>query len=143
MARILVIDDEELVRFTVRHALENAGYEVIEATDGAEAMTRLADGGVDLVITDVLMPNKEGIETIRDLRKQADPPRIIAISGGGRTDNVDFLELARKLGADDVLAKPFTARKLTETVAQVLGDTPAGSCPDGQRPLSRPGLARR
>lgn len=122
MARILVIDDEELVRFTVRHALESAGHEVIEATDGAEGMSQVEAKSIDLVVTDVLMPNKEGIETIRELRLLADPPRIIAISGGGRTGNVDFLELARKLGADDVLAKPFTARELTETVSRVLGD---------------------
>lgn len=129
MARILVIDDEDLVRFTIRHALESVGHEVIEAVDGAEGINRIKTASIDLVVTDVLMPNKEGIETIRELRTLDNPPPIIAISGGGRTGNVDFLELARKFGADAVLAKPFSARDLTGTVSRLL-DTP---CRGGRR----------
>jgi hypothetical protein len=116
-ARILVADDEAGVRRYLREVLENAGYEVTEAADGDEALKQTRAGRVDLVITDLVMPGREGIETIRILRKEANGVGIIAISGalGG-----EFLEVARVLGAQAVLSKPLDTGLLLAKVAEVL-----------------------
>jgi hypothetical protein len=116
-ARIVVADDEAGVRSFLRKVLENGGYEVIEAANGREALEEARAGGVDLVITDLVMPEQEGIETIRALRKDAAGIGIIAISGalGGQ-----FLEVARMLGAQAVLSKPLSADLLLAKVAEVL-----------------------
>jgi CheY-like chemotaxis protein len=114
---ILVVDDEASVRGFFREVLKNAGYEVDEAGDGREAEDRLALGGVDLVLTDLIMPNQEGIETIRMLRKQNPEIGIIAVSG---TRWTAFLDIALALGADAALAKPVEATKLREEVTRVL-----------------------
>ncbi len=116
MAHILVIDDEEMARFTVRDMLEAAGHQVIEAINGDEGVALQHVHAFDLVITDMIMPKKEGVETVIEL-KQANPDqKIIAISGGGRTRNMDFLQMAEQFGADRILAKPFTEDELLESV---------------------------
>lgn len=120
MARILVIDDEELVRAAVRVTLEGAGHQVTEAEDGEEGISRQRERPFDVVITDILMPTKEGIETIMQLRKDFEDLKIIAISGGGRTDNVNYLDLAEKLGAEKTLVKPFTNAELLQSVDECL-----------------------
>ncbi len=122
MARILIIDDEELARFTVRDILEGQEHEVEEAANGQEGVDLHASKPFDLVITDIIMPEKEGVETIIELRKDNPDLKIIAISGGGRTRNMDFLQLAKKYGADKVLAKPFTEDALVECVDACLID---------------------
>jgi hypothetical protein len=116
-ARIVVADDEAGVRSFLRTVLEDGGYQVIEATNGKEALEEVRAGGVDLVITDLVMPEQEGLETIRALRKDAAGIGIIAISGafGGR-----FLEIARMLGAHAVLSKPMSGELLLAKVAEVL-----------------------
>jgi PAS domain S-box-containing protein len=116
-ARILVVDDEAGVRSFLRKALEDGGYEVIEAADGRQALQQAAEGHVDLVVTDLVMPEQEGIETIQALRKDGPGIRIIAMSGafGGQ-----FLKAAQVLGADAVLAKPVNAELLLAKVAEVL-----------------------
>jgi PAS domain S-box-containing protein len=116
-ARILVADDEAGIRGYLRATLERAGYEVTEAADGRQALKEARKGGVDLVITDLVMPEQEGIETIRALRKEMPGIGIIAISGafGGQ-----FLEAARILGADASLGKPVSAELLLAKVAEVL-----------------------
>ena len=116
MARILVIDDEELVRASMRMILEAAGHEVAEAENGEQGIDRHRERRFDIVITNILMPHKEGIETILELRRDFASLKIIAISGGGRTRNLDYLEQARKLGADVTLAKPFSNEQLLESV---------------------------
>lgn len=121
MARILVVDDEELARFTIREILESAEHEVTEAFNGIEAISRQKEQPFDLVITDIIMPEKEGVETIIELRKDFPDLKIIGISGGGRTRNMDFLELAKQFGAERILAKPFTADELLENVDACLG----------------------
>ncbi len=121
MARILIIDDEELARFTVRLILETAGHEVGEAKNGNEGLTQFRSNPYDLVITDIIMPEKEGIETIIELRKDYPDLRIIAISGGGRTRNLDFLRLAGQFGAAVSLAKPFSDDELIVAVNTCLG----------------------
>jgi CheY-like chemotaxis protein len=105
--RILVIDDEDLARFTLREMLLSLGHEVLEARDGREGLARLGAGGVDLVVTDILMPNMDGVEFVMTARKDWPNLKIIAISGGGRTRNLDFLDLAKDYGAVAVLSKPF------------------------------------
>lgn len=123
MARILLIDDEELVRFSLRQILEIDGHDVDEAADGTEGLSRIADGEYDLVITDILMPGKEGVETIIEARQDRPNLKIIAISGGGRFGNYDFLQLAQQFGADAVLPKPFNRKALSDLVASVLAGT--------------------
>lgn len=116
MARILVIDDEDLVRMTVSQMLERDGHTISEAADGQKGLVMLRENPVDLVITDILMPNKEGMETITELRQIYSGLKIIAMSGGGRIRNTGFLSVAEKLGADAVLSKPFRSQQLRDTV---------------------------
>lgn len=116
-ARIVVADDEAGVRGFLKSVLEDGGYEVIEAVNGRLAVNAVRAGGVDLVITDLVMPEQEGIETIRELRKGATGVGIIAISG---TFGSQFLNVAKLLGADAVLSKPLTSEILLATVAGVL-----------------------
>jgi CheY-like chemotaxis protein len=120
MALILVIDDEALVRTTIRMRLEQNGHQVIEASNGNEGLHALEQQPFDVVVTDIIMPEKEGIETIRAIRHRNPQIGIVAISGGGRTSTLDFLGAARKLGADQALRKPFTGSQLLEVVDAAL-----------------------
>ena len=122
MARILVIDDEELARFTLREVLEEAGHEVVEATNGNEGIEHQKANPFDMVITDMIMPDKEGLETIVELKGAFPDLRIIAISGGGRTRNMDFLKLAGEFGADQIIFKPFSEDELMKGVAACLSN---------------------
>lgn len=120
MARILVIDDNEGYRQMVRQMLEMAGYEVVDAEDGAEGVKVFQAERPDLVITDVIMPEQEGIETIIGLRRLDADIQIIAMSGGGGIDADDLLSIAGKLGAQQILAKPFRRDQLLASVRQGL-----------------------
>lgn len=126
---ILVIDDEELIRVQVSSALEQEGFVVHEAANGNEGLTQIELSVPDLVITDILMPDKEGIETILDLRRRYPSIRIIAISGGGRMGNKDFLRTAKHLGADRTLAKPFALGELLKLVREVLAEAEEAAKP--------------
>lgn len=120
MARILVIDDEEMVRDTIRKALERDGHSVGEAADGEEGVKLFQEKQPDLVITDILMPNKEGIETIQELCKLQPDALIIAISGGGRMNDTSWLLPAKIFGAISVLEKPFSLDVLRHAVDDAL-----------------------
>ena len=120
MARILVIDDEAPVRAMLQQMLERSGHNVTVATEGEEGMLLFHDDPADIVITDIFMPEKEGIETILELRKQAPQTKIIAISGGGRAGKLDFLATAKNLGAHQALAKPFERKELLDAIDAVL-----------------------
>ena len=120
MTRILIIDDDDLVRATLSRILKLADYEVIEATDGAEGLEIYHGGNVDLIIIDLLMPIKEGMETIRELRQGGSVVKIIAVSGGGRTGNKLYLTMAEKMGADGILPKPILPRELLSKVDAVM-----------------------
>ena len=120
MARILVIDDEELARFTLREILEGAGHEVTEARNGNEGLSFQRAQHFDLVITDIIMPEKEGVETIIEIKRDFPDLPVIGISGGGRTRNLDFLKLAKDYGADQILPKPFSESQLLDMVKEVL-----------------------
>jgi CheY-like chemotaxis protein len=119
MARILLIDDNALLRTLLRLQLEAAGHEVLEAADGGEGIRLYRSQPVDLVLCDLFMPGKEGLETIRELRGSG-AGRIIAISGDGPLDASDFLRIATMLGAARALNKPFDAATLLEAVRDVL-----------------------
>ncbi|MBU0800344.1 MAG: response regulator [Alphaproteobacteria bacterium] len=120
--KILVIDDEKNVRSTICENLELCGYEVMQATDGENGLEIIdAEDPPQLVITDIIMPRKEGLETIMQLRKIYPAMKVIAISGGGRTRTMDFLALAEKLGANAVLPKPIDLDELERTVKSLSG----------------------
>ena len=116
MAQILIIDDEENVRAAIVQILESEGHAAIEAADGEKGIQKFRETPVDLVITDILMPEKEGLETISELRKIAPDVKVIAMSGGGRLQHVDFLEVAERLGACKTLKKPFQIEQLCNAV---------------------------
>ena len=122
MARILVVDDEELARYALREILQSAGHEVVEAINGNEGVALQRAQPFDLVVTDIIMPEKEGVETTIELKRDYPSLKVIAISGGGRTRTLDFLKLARQYGADKVLAKPFSEEELLESVGACLGN---------------------
>jgi len=121
MATILVIDDDTQIRHMLRRALERQGHEILDAREGAEGLRLFREKRVDLVITDILMPEMEGLACIRELRL-ADPGiRVIAISGGGSQNfKLDVLGVARRLGATATLNKPFKLEELTQVVREEL-----------------------
>jgi CheY-like chemotaxis protein len=121
MNRILVVDDEEGVRQWLDKVLEQAGYAVVTAADGAEALRLCREQPADLVIIDLFMPEKEGLETIKELRQMRQDQKVIAISGGGRLVEGDYLALARNLGATRTLSKPFSAEEILHAIAELLG----------------------
>ncbi len=118
--RILVIDDDEQMRVLLRQVMEWAGYEVIEATNGRQGMRQQRKTPADLVITDLIMPEQEGLETISRMRKEFAGIKIIAISGGGRIGPEAYLPAARELGADRVFCKPFDVQELVTAVKELL-----------------------
>jgi DNA-binding response OmpR family regulator len=120
MARILIIDDDDAVRSMLRQALTRFGHVVIEARDGEEGLLLFPGANADLLITDILMPEKEGLEVLLELRKVQPPVKIIAISGGGRIHAKDYLGLAKRLGASKVLTKPFGIEALMAAVNELL-----------------------
>ncbi len=120
MARILIIDDDVPLSKMLRQMLEREGYEVLEAADGAEGLKIYRQEPADLVITDLIMPEKEGIETIRELKKDFPDVKIIAMSGGGRIGPETYLDIAQKLGALQTLTKPLDRKELLEAVRNIL-----------------------
>jgi CheY-like chemotaxis protein len=121
MAKILVIDDDVIVRETITQILEDLGHVVVIAEDGKAGVAAFRADRPDLVITDIIMPEQEGIQTITEIRGLAPEAKIIAISGGGRIGNTDFLKIARHIGANDVIAKPFDPDDLASRVSGCLG----------------------
>ncbi|MBM3226099.1 MAG: response regulator [Candidatus Tectomicrobia bacterium] len=121
MACILLIDDDPQVRTIFRQILERAGYEVQEARDGRLGVQCYRATPVDLVITDILMPEQEGLKTIQELRQLCPTVKIIAISGGSRQMLMDFLPIAEMLGAQRALHKPVRRTTLLAAVQEVLG----------------------
>lgn len=120
LSKILIIDDEDIARRMFRIMLEREGHEVAEASNGNEGLERIRDFKADLVITDIVMPEKEGIETIKDLRKEFPEVKIIAISGGGRITPDAYLEVAESMGADASFEKPIRREKLVKAVEELL-----------------------
>lgn len=121
MARVLVIDDDPQVRGFLRNLLSREGYEVDEAGDGSEGLKHFRATPSDIVITDIIMPEREGIETITELRRLSPGISIIAISGGGRIGPESYLPLAREMGAARTFAKPLDKNELLAAVRELLG----------------------
>ena len=121
MPRILVIDDEDLLRETIREMLEAAGYEVTEECDGAAGVRTFAESGADLVLTDIIMPKKDGIRTIWEIKQMSPNAKIIAMSGGVPGGPRSDLPLAETYGAQRSLQKPFTRAELLGAVAALVG----------------------
>jgi len=121
MPRILVVDDEEQVRRVLRLVLERAGYEVDTASDGNEAVASFDPARHDVVITDIVMPEKEGIETIQELRQKCAGVKIIAISGGGRVSPEEYLEWAKRFGVHCTYTKPINRDELLRTLSELTG----------------------
>ena|SRR5438477_441719 len=120
--RVLLIDDDDTFRRVLRATIDGLGYDVIEVANGREAIAVFPVEGVDLVITDLLMPEKDGFELIRHLRRRAPGVPVIAMSGGGRIDSGLYLEVAEQLGARWTLAKPFSKGDLENAIAATLSD---------------------
>jgi DNA-binding response OmpR family regulator len=120
MARILVIDDDPAICRLVARTLAGSGHDVIEANDGEEGLNLFRAKSPDLVVTDIMMPKQEGIMTIIEMRREAPSVAIIAISGNGQGYGPNYLEFARKLGADAMLPKPFRPAELKALVNKVL-----------------------
>ena len=120
MKRILVIDDDPMLCGFCTTVLSNEGYQVYVASNGHEGLRLLRQEPFELVITDIFMPEKEGLETIMELKSAFAGVKIIAISGGGTIKRELTLQMAKDLGADHVLEKPFEVETLINTVAEVL-----------------------
>jgi CheY-like chemotaxis protein len=125
MARILLVDDDESFRPMVEAMLRRLGHQVVMAANGNEALAIFRTEAFDLVITDLIMPEREGLDTIRELRRDGDV-KIIAMSGGGRWSPATFLNIARRTGAAAVLSKPFSHQELMAALDTVLSSDGAG-----------------
>jgi CheY-like chemotaxis protein len=128
MAKILVIDDDSAVRSTIGRILQRKGYEVVFAENGLRGVAVFHEELPDLVITDMIMPGQDGVETIRAILRVRPDAKIIAASGGGRVGNTDFLGMAREVGACDTISKPADPGEIISRVQRWL-DAPeaAGS----------------
>ena len=116
MRTVLVVEDDERIRLLLKRVLQSAGYEVQEASNGKEALTLWNSRSVDLVITDIVMPDKDGLELITELRTRESYVKVIAMSDDGQMKAQDYLRLAKLLGADYCVLKPFSLGEILETV---------------------------
>ena len=121
---ILIIDDDAAVSRTLSLILARAGHQVTTASSGRKGLALLTDNEFDLVLTDIIMPELDGIEAIRKIRADHPGLRVIAMSGGGQIDKADFLHMAEALGADGVLEKPVRSERLLELVTSVMQNPP-------------------
>lgn len=120
MPRILIIDDEEDLRLILREALEYVGYEVVEAGNGDEGLQHYRETPADVIITDMVMPGKGGLETIGALQREDPHVKIIAMSGGFPVGHLDSILLAKQLGARRVFHKPFRLPEVCQAVREAL-----------------------
>jgi YesN/AraC family two-component response regulator len=120
MASILIIDDDSQILEMLRQILERERYHVTEASNGKEGLRRYRENPADLIITDIIMPEKEGIEIIIELKRDYPYVKIIAISGGCRIDPEQYLDMAKKLGAQRTFAKPVERKDLLDAVRNIL-----------------------
>ena len=120
MTRILIIDDEPIIRDVLIETLEREGYETVTASGGKDGIKIHRENPADLIITDLIMPDQEGIETIMELRREFKDVRIIAMSGGGKIGSDTYLQMAKTLGAIKSIAKPFNRKELLKTIQELL-----------------------
>ena len=132
MRRILIIDDDHHILLMIKKMLERAGFEVDLASNGNEGLDLFKKMSVDLVITDIIMPEKEGLETIREMKRLCPDVKIIAMSGGGKVSSDNYLNTAKIFGASRVLAKPFSQRQMVSAVQDLLGEPSYGNPYNGK-----------
>jgi CheY-like chemotaxis protein len=120
VATILVVDDDRAVRKVIREFLERDGHQVVEATDGAEAIEAYSADKIDLMVLDLLMPNRDGFEALIDVRHRHPQARVVVISGGGQLGADLYLKMASQFGATEVLAKPIERDALLAKVHELL-----------------------
>lgn len=118
---ILIVDDEEQMRLALRRMLEREGYSVREAENGDKAIRIHREKQADLIITDIIMPDKEGLGTIVEIKSEFPDTKIFAMSGGGKNSPDQYLRMANGLGVDRVFVKPFNREDILSAVAEVLG----------------------
>jgi len=122
MRRILIIDDDYSILMMIKKMLERAGFEVELALNGNEGLDLFKRDPVDLVICDIIMPEKEGLETIREMKRLCSDMKILAMSGGGRVSSENYLNTASAFGATRTMGKPFSQRQMVSTVRELLND---------------------
>jgi CheY-like chemotaxis protein len=120
MARIVLVEDNDITCYALAKFLRNAGHEVAEITDSKKVFSLIEEFSPDLVVTDIVMPDVDGIEVINHVRENHGAMPVIAISGGGRIAGADYLELAGAVGATATLEKPFDEAELMEAVDKAL-----------------------
>lgn len=128
MSKVLLIDDDAELRAALAESLREAGFEVVEASDGARGLNIQRENPADVVVSDIFMPEQEGIETMFKLRSTYPALRIIAISGGfAKGGRYNYLPGAKDIGADRCLQKPFKAAHLVSTIRELLAAPGSGS----------------
>ncbi len=120
MSRILLIDDDQIFRTMLSATLAQFGHTVFEARDGKEGLTLFPLVHPELIITDLVMPEMEGIGVLLELKRRHAAAKVMVVSGGVRGNTVDVLDIAKRLGASKVLAKPFTSEALLAAVSELL-----------------------
>lgn len=120
MKRILIVDDEESIRSLLQEIFSREGYETLLAPNGKKAMELFKAHTVDLVITDIVMPEKEGLETIREIRAEDPDIPVIAMSGGGQIQPDRYLQVAQMFGADEIVEKPIGNNAILDLVEKCL-----------------------
>lgn len=121
MARILIIDDNEQIREMIGEYLKTEGFEVETAADGAQGLAAFRRRPAALIITDLVMPEKEGLEVITEIKQLNPSTKIIAVSGGGYNQNLAYLTIAERLGADRAISKPVKIEALMALIRELLG----------------------
>lgn len=124
MAHILVVDDEPSLLFLFKQFLEDKGYSVATAADGREGMRLIREHKPDLIITDIMMPEMDGLEVVQEIRSRHHDIPVIAISGGMKGGRLNFLPHAKKLGAHRVFEKPVELAQLLQAIQELLAASP-------------------
>jgi DNA-binding response OmpR family regulator len=132
--KILVIDDDDRMRRMIGRILRLGGHQVVASPDGVSGMRVFREERPEIVVTDIIMPEQEGLGTIMMMRRERPDVKVIAMSGGGRIGNLDVLDAARTLGASDVIGKPFKPRDFLSRINRIAsGDSGAASKTVGSR----------
>jgi CheY-like chemotaxis protein len=120
MAGVLIVEDDKELREMLKMSLLRRGFTVLEAANGKEAITRFKPAITDLVVTDLIMPEEDGLKVVIKLREIKPTIKLIAISGGGKVGPGSYLNLAKALGADAIFSKPFSLNDLVTKIEQLL-----------------------